>query len=95
MNVNLLKLILTDAIFKVINEIHRHISLMYRVLKRLLRLEFKSNHLTTSKALKCIINKILPDLEIKLSPTNLHRINYIITEKLSKTVVPLLWFKKI
>ena len=67
MNVNLLKLILMDAIFKVINEIHRHISLMYRVLKRLLRLEFKSNHLKTSKALKCIINKLLPDLEIKLS----------------------------
>ena len=54
-------------IFKEINKIHRHIkkstkkSLIDNLSKRLLRLEFKSNHSIKSKCLKWIVKKILPD----------------------------------
>ena len=55
-------------IFKEINKIHRHIKkssrkyLIDRISKRLLELEFKSNHSIKSKCLKWIIRKILPKL---------------------------------
>ena len=50
-------------IFKEINKIHRHIkkstkkSLIYDLSKRLLELEFKSNHSIKSKCLKWIVKK--------------------------------------
>ena len=59
-------------IFKEINEIHRHIiestkkqtkkPLIDDLSKRLLELEFKSNHSIKSKCLKWIVKKILPTL---------------------------------
>ena len=54
-------------IFKEINKMHRHIkkstkkSLIDNLSKRLLELEFKSNHSIKSKSLKWIVKKILPD----------------------------------
>ena len=54
-------------IFKEINKIHRHIKKSTKKLliddlsKRLLELEFKSNHSIKSKCLKWIVKKILPD----------------------------------
>ena len=54
-------------IFKEINEIHRHIkkltkkSLIDDLSKKLLELEFKSNHSIKSKCLKWILKKILPN----------------------------------
>ena len=53
-------------IFKEINKIHRHIkkstkkSLIDDLSKRLLELEFKSNHSIKSKCFKWIVQKILP-----------------------------------
>ena len=53
-------------IFKEINKIHRHIkkstkkSLIDDLSKRLLELEFKSNHSIKSKCLKWIVRKIPP-----------------------------------
>ena len=55
-------------IFKEINKIHRHIkkssknSLIDKISKRLLELEFKSNHSIKSKCLKCVVKIILPTL---------------------------------
>ena len=55
-------------IFKEINKIHRHIkkstkkSLIDDLSKRLLELEFKSNHSIKSKCLKWIVKKILPTI---------------------------------
>ena len=55
-------------IFKEINKIHRHIkkstkkSLIDDLSKRLLELEFKSNHSIKSKCLKLIVKKLLPTL---------------------------------
>ena len=55
-------------IFKEINKIHRRImksskeSLIDKISKRLLKLEFKSNHSIESKCLKWIVKKILPTL---------------------------------
>ena len=55
-------------IFKEINEIHKHIKkqttklLIDDLSKRLLGLEFKSNHSIKSKCLKWIVKKILPTL---------------------------------
>ena len=55
-------------IFKEINKIHRHIKtlskkpLIDKISKRLLELEFKSNHSINSKCLKWVIKKILPTL---------------------------------
>ena len=52
-------------IFKEINKIHRHIkkstkkSLIDDLSKRLLELEFKSNHSIKSKCLKWVVKKIL------------------------------------
>ena len=54
-------------IFKEINKIHRQIknstkkSLIDNLSKRLLGLEFKSNHSIKSKCLKYIVKTILPD----------------------------------
>ena len=54
-------------IFKEINKIHRHIkkltkkSLIDDLSKRLLELEFNSNHSIKSKRLKWIVKKVLPD----------------------------------
>ena len=54
-------------IFKEINKIHRHIkkltkkSLIDDLSKRLLELEFNSNHSIKSKCLKWIVKKVLPD----------------------------------
>ena len=54
-------------IFKEINKIHRHIkkstkkSLIDGLSKRLLEFEFKSNHSITSRCLKWIVKRILPD----------------------------------
>ena len=54
-------------IFREINKIHRHINKMTKksliddILKRLLKLEFKSDHSIRSKCLKWIAKKILPD----------------------------------
>ena len=53
-------------IFKAINEIHRHIkkstkkSLIDKISQKLLELEFKSNRLIRKKALKHVVNKLLP-----------------------------------
>ena len=55
-------------IFKEINKIHRHIkklskkSLIDKISKRLLELEFPKNHLIKSTCLKWIVKKILPTL---------------------------------
>ena len=55
-------------IFKEINKIHRHIkkssknSLIDKISKRLLELEFKTNHSIKSKCLKWVVKKILPTL---------------------------------
>ena len=55
-------------IFKEINKIHRHIkkstkkSLIDDLSKRLLELEFKSNHSIKSKCLKWIVKKVLPSI---------------------------------
>ena len=55
-------------IFKEINKIHRHIkksskkSLIGKISKRLLELEFKSNHSIKSKCLRRVVKKILPTL---------------------------------
>ena len=55
-------------IFKEINKIHRHIkkstkkSLIDDLSKRLLELEFKSNHSIKLKCLKQIVKKILPTI---------------------------------
>ena len=55
-------------IFKAMLGIHRHIkkstkrSLTDKISKRLLELEFKSNHSINSKCLKWVIKKILPTL---------------------------------
>ena len=54
-------------IFREKNKIHRHIdkmtkkSLIDGISKRLLELEFKSNHSIKAKCLKWIVRKILPD----------------------------------
>ena len=54
-------------IFKEMNKIHRHIKKQTKKLltddlsKRLVGLEFKSNHSIKSKCLKWIVKKILPD----------------------------------
>ena len=56
-----------STFFKKINKIHRHIkrstkkSLIDDLSKRLLELEFKSNHSIKSKCLKWIVKKILLD----------------------------------
>ena len=55
-------------IFKEINKIHRHIkkptkkSLIDDISKRLLKLEFKSNHSIKTKCLKSFVKKILPTM---------------------------------
>ena len=55
-------------IFKAINRIHWHIkksskrSLTDKISKRLLELEFKSDHLIKSNALKYVVKKIMPPL---------------------------------
>ena len=51
-------------IFKEINKIHRHIkkSLIDKIWKKLLDLEFKSNHSIITKALKRVVKKTLPTL---------------------------------
>ena len=55
-------------IFKPINEMYRHIkksskkSLIDKISKGLLELEFKSNHLIITKALKRVFKEILPTL---------------------------------
>ena len=54
-------------ILKAINEIYRHIkksskkSLIDKISKRLLELEFKSNHSIKSKCLKWVVKNILPN----------------------------------
>ena len=54
-------------IFRTINEIFRHIkqssrkTLINKILKLLLELEFKSDNTIKSKAMKYIVKKILPD----------------------------------
>ena len=54
-------------IFRAMNKIHRHIKkstkkfLIDKISKILLKLEFKSNHLIITKALKRIVKKVLPD----------------------------------
>ena len=54
-------------IFRAINKIHRHIkkstkkSLIDKISKRLLKLEFKSNHSIITKALKRVVKNVLPD----------------------------------
>ena len=56
------------SIFKVINEIQRHIEkstekpLIDKIWKRLLELEFKSNHSIITKALKRVVKKVLKSL---------------------------------
>ena len=51
-------------IFKVINEIHRHIikstkkSLINKISKKLVKLEFKSNHSIITKVLKRVAKKV-------------------------------------
>ena len=53
-------------IFRAINKIHRHIkkstkkSLIDKISKRLLELEFNTNHSIITKALKRVVKKILP-----------------------------------
>ena len=55
-------------IFKEINKIHRHIkksskeSLIDKILKRMLELEFVHNHSIKSRCLKWIVRKILPKM---------------------------------
>ena len=55
-------------IFKEINKIHRHIkksseeSLIDKISKRMLELEFVHNHSIKSKCLKWIVRKILPKM---------------------------------
>ena len=55
-------------IFKAINEIHMQIkkptnkSLIDKISKRLLELEFKSNHWIITKTLKEVVKKLLPSL---------------------------------
>ena len=55
-------------IFKEIKKAHRHIKksskklLIGKISKRLLELEFKSNHSIKSKCLKWVVKKILPTL---------------------------------
>ena len=57
-----------SKIFQEINKIHRHIkkltkkSLIEDLSKRLLELEFKSNHSIKSKCLKWIAKKIIPTI---------------------------------
>ena len=52
---------------RTINKIHRHIkkstkkSLTDKISERLLKLEFKSNHLIITKALKRVVKNVLPD----------------------------------
>ena len=50
-------------IFKEINKIHRHIKKFFvdKILKNLLKLKFKSNHLIITKALKKLLKNILPN----------------------------------
>ena len=54
-------------IFKEINKIHRHIKkstkkfLIDKISKRMLKLEFKSNHSVITKALKIVVKNVLPD----------------------------------
>ena len=54
-------------IFRAINKIHRHIkkstkkSLIDKISKSLLKLEFKSNHSMIAKALNIVVRKVLPD----------------------------------
>ena len=54
-------------IFRDINKIRRHIkkstkkSLIDKISKKMLKLEFKSNHSIMTKALKRAIKKVLPD----------------------------------
>ena len=54
-------------IFRAINKIHRHIkkstkkSLIDKITKRLLKLEFKSNHSIITKALERVVKNVLPD----------------------------------
>ena len=54
-------------IFTAINKIHRHIkkstknSLIDKISKSLLKLEFKSNHSMIAKALNIVVRKVLPD----------------------------------
>ena len=53
-------------IFRAIKQIHRHQksnekSLIDKISKRLLTLEFKSNHSIITNALKIIVKKVLPD----------------------------------
>ena len=56
------------SIFKVINEIQRHMEkstekpLIDKIWKRLLELEFKSNHSIITKALKRVVKKVLKSL---------------------------------
>ena len=55
-------------IFKAINEIHRLIKksaknfLIDKISKRLVELEFTSNHSITTKSLKRVVKKVLPSL---------------------------------
>ena len=55
-------------IFKAINEIYRHIKksnkkyLIDKTSKRILELEFKSNHSIITKTLKRVVKKVLPSL---------------------------------
>ena len=54
-------------IFRAINKIHRHIkkstkkSLIDKISKSLLKLEFNSNHSMITKALNIVVRKVLPD----------------------------------
>ena len=55
-------------IFKAINEIHRLIKksaknfLIDKISKRLVELQFTSNHSITTKSLKRVVKKVLPSL---------------------------------
>ena len=55
-------------VFKAINEIDRHIKistikyLIDKFSKRILELEFNSNHLVITKAFKRVVRKVLPSL---------------------------------
>ena len=55
------------SIFRAINKMHRHIknstktSLIDKISKRLLKVEFKSNHSIITKALKRVVKNVLPD----------------------------------
>ena len=68
--INIIRTNLDDAYFNVnrlINQIYTHIikstkkSLTDNLSKRLLKLQFKSNHSINTKCLKWIVKKILPD----------------------------------